>query len=643
MSILSRRVWIFAALIGLAFVLRLYRLDAVPLRGDEAFAVRYWAAPPAQVLRDLADWEPHPFGTFLIFWGWKSLAGDSEFAMRYLPLLGNLIGVAATAALVQHLFRRSRREPSPQRRGAHREKPLTNLRALCASAVRFAFAPAFLAALLWAINPFLIWHAQDARNYALWAGFSPLAMVLFLRAADSNRPRDWVLYSMAQTLALYTFFLEAFFLPVQALYLVIQRRVRPVWRRAVFFWLIIGALLIPWFLQIWLLSGSGYEGTTERSDPARLLSWFLPTMLTGDELNAPWNTLFYLSCVSLITVALLNQTHRRVVFWLLLWAALPALGLLIAASRMSIFHPRYLIAAAPALFALAASAFLSPHRRAAWIALPIIALLGLNYLIPYYRGENPKSGNWPALAVYLDSRAHPNDLIIQVVPDPAFGYYYRDGADEMSLVSGVSVAAQLIDDLNFPKYKTFWLIGRSPEAETYLQDHLQTVSFHTLRGFSIMQFRRWQPSDVEIEIPAEVTFGDVVRLRGYTIQGPDAGSRAIMVLLYWEPLLQTEPDYKVFVHLVGPTNPATGSPIWTQDDHPPLDGFASTRHWEVGSLIRDPYHLLEDASVRLIPAEYTIQIGLYDPETNRRLPAIAANGDTIGDSYPLITLRWPLK
>ena len=58
-----RRVFIMVALLGVAFALRLYRLDAVPLRGDEAFAVRYWAAPPLTVLRDLADWEPHPFGT----------------------------------------------------------------------------------------------------------------------------------------------------------------------------------------------------------------------------------------------------------------------------------------------------------------------------------------------------------------------------------------------------------------------------------------------------------------------------------------------------------------------------------------------------------------------------------------------------
>jgi hypothetical protein len=199
----------------------------------------------------------------------------------------------------------------------------------------------------------------------------------------------------------------------------------------------------------------------------------------------------------------------------------------------------------------------------------------------------------------------------------------------------------LAADLNL--YDTIWLIGRSSDAETYLRDHLQEISFHTLRGFPVTQFRRWQPSADEIETAADVTFGDIVRLRGWTVQGPESGSRATAVLLYWEPLKQADVDYKVFVHLVGPPDPITGSPLWDQDDHPPVSGFASTLAWDVGSLIRDPYHLLEDPAVRLIPAEYTIQIGLYDPVTNARLPVHSSDGAALGDSYPLVTFRWPVE
>jgi hypothetical protein len=216
--------------------------------------------------------------------------------------------------------------------------------------------------------------------------------------------------------------------------------------------------------------------------------------------------------------------------------------------------------------------------------------------------------------------------------DPAFSYYYRGGAAETSLVPDVSVSAQLISDLNF--YRTIWLIGRSPDAETYLSDHMQQVSFDTLRGFSMMQFRRWQPSPSEIESPTDITFGDLVRLRGYTVQGPDSGSRSITLLLYWEPLKQAALDYKVFVHLIGPPHPDT--PLWDQDDHFPLYGATSTQTWDIGALLRDPYHLLADPALTLVSADYTVEVGFYDPTTNARLPVSAAGG-----SYPLFTLHLP--
>jgi hypothetical protein len=62
-------IWlaVLTGLLTVAFAARIVALDGVPLRGDEAFAVRYWADSPQRVVRDLAQWEPHPLGTFLSF------------------------------------------------------------------------------------------------------------------------------------------------------------------------------------------------------------------------------------------------------------------------------------------------------------------------------------------------------------------------------------------------------------------------------------------------------------------------------------------------------------------------------------------------------------------------------------------------
>ncbi len=604
------------ALLAAAFLLRLVQLGDVPLRGDEAFAVRYWADAPGAVLRDLAQWEPHPLGTFFSFWAWKSAAGGSEFAMRTLSLLGGWLGVAATAALARHLLR------SPR--------------------------AALIALVLATLHPYLIWHAQDARNYALWFGTSSLAMLLFLRAVARNRRRDWTLYLIAEAVVLYVFFLEAFLLPVQAAYLIVRRRSRPVLRAALRIWLVLGALLLPWAVQAALLARSDYQGATSDADPARLLTSFLPVLLTGRELASPWAVLLPIAWIAALALPWLAGDQRRLGTWLSVWIMLPAVLLLIAATRMSVFDPRYLIATVPALILLSAHA-LTAYRpghpvfprhvaRAALILLLTIPALGVSDLARYYHGESPKAPDWRGLTAYLEGRAAPGDLVLQTVPDPAFGYYYPGPADETSLVPEAPVAAQLRPLVNF--YRGIWLVGRSPEAETFLADTMQQISYDAPAGFDVMQFRRWVPRQAEIAVAHDVRFGDVARLVGHTLQGPDSASQALTVLLYWEPLAQATVDYTVFIHLIGAPDPATGSPLWDQDDHRPLDGFASTLAWEVGTLYRDPYHLLGTPDVRLAAGAYTIAVGLYDPLTGERLPVYNAAGTPLGDSFTLATFVW---
>lgn len=618
---MTQRRWLFSLTLvcGLAFALRIYRLDAVPLRGDEAFSIAYWAAPPGDVVADLAHTEPHPFGAFFGFWAWKQVAGESAFAMRYLPALGNTLGAAALAVLARRLFHDHRL--------------------------------GLMAAGLWAINPFLIWHAQDVRNYALWAALSPLAMWLFLRATASNRPRDWLLYLLAEVAALYLFFLESLLLVVQAVYLLLFPPRQAIRRRVLFTWAMLGLALIPWFIQLAWLADSGYTGTREHADPARLLSWFLPTLLTGNDLGGRWPGIAPLAWCVLLGIALGLQPpgSRRRLVWLLAWIIVPVIALLLIAGRMRVFDPRYLIAVLPALILLEVRA-LAPSapqqgvdRRVQVLfqaAIVIPVLLGFGNLAAFYRGDDPKAPNWSALVGYLDTRARPGDLIVQVSPDPAFTYYYRGPVAEGSLRPDQTAAEQLGPELD--RWHAFWLIGRSPDAENFLSDHLQTLNVHSFDQFSVIQYLPVSVSPDEIVTPSDVTFGTVARLAGYTVQGPDPAVQMITVLLYWEPLARTQVDYKVFVHLVGPTNPATGSPLWDQEDHTPLFGTFSTRTWPLDSLLRDPYHVLDDPVLALIPGEYTVQIGLYDPATTERLPVIDADGAPLGDSIQVIHFMWPL-
>jgi len=617
----SRRGWLWALalLIGLAFALRIYRLDAVPLRGDEAFAVRYWAADPRDVVRNLARYEPHPIGTFFGFWAWKQAAGDSEFAMRFLPLLGNLIGVAAMARLGRHLLPHDR--------------------------------AALIAAALWALNPHLIWHAQDVRNYAIWAGLSPLALWLFLRALDRPRPRAWLLYAVAQTLALYAFFLEAFFVLAQPLYLALVRRERSALNRAAAGWALILILLIPWSVQVWYLAQSGYSGAVGEARPGDLLTVFLPTLLLGDTPPAPWNALLPLAWIALIAGAwmLRRPPAPRLGVWLALSVLVPAGLLLVAATRMSVFHPRYLIAATPALL-LATAWALAPllarrDARAAAVAIAAallaVPLLGTGELAEYYRGADVKSPDWPGLVAYLTARTLPGDLIVLPSPDPAFGYYDGQHADEISLDPDTDPVAKLRPEVYFRS--GIWMVGGPPEAHAFLSEQMQPVGEQQAGTFRVTQYRRWDTRPSEIAHASGAVFGDFARLAGYTLQGPDSATQAVTLLLYWEPLRATAIDYVVFVHLAGPgTSPAEPGPLVDQDDHRPREGFASTLSWEPGVLVRDAYHLL-DIPADLAPGTYWLLVGFYDPDDPAaRVPVTGADDEAAGDALVLRAFEWPV-
>ena len=602
-----RTFWALIGILALGFALRVYELGASPLRGDEAYAVRYWAQTPAEVIRTQAAREPHPFGTFLSFYAWEQIAGASEFGMRMLSVLGNWLGTAAMVALAWRLFRDKR--------------------------------IALAAAALWAAHPFLLWHAQDARNYALWAGLSTLAMWALVRAAQRGRARDWAFYVAATCAALYIFFLEAFLLPLHALYLLLFHRQRRTWTRAGWAWVALAVLLIPWGVQAWFLSQSGYGGAILPASAERLVTWLWPTLLLGDAPATPWSWLALGAWAALVSAGLAvgAERTRRIGAWLAAWIALPTALLFAAATRMSVFHPRYVIAVTPALLLLTATAAVNAARHArkarAWALVPsglaLLPLLWLGVLIPYWRGERPKAPSWPALVAYLEARVQPDDLIVHTQPDPAFRYYYSGAAAEMSL-TGNAVTAQLRAELNF--YNTIWLVGRSAEAEAFLEARMQRVSFHTVADFPVMQFRAWEVRAEEIAQPLDVRFGEIARLRGYTLQGPGPTLNALTVLLYWQPLARAEADYKVFVHLTPANAPQD---VLDQDDHRPLYGFASTLEWSPQTLYRDPYHLLEKAEEPLGAGVYTLRIGFYDPATGERLPVYDGDGNPLGDSLAL--------
>ncbi len=389
-----------AAALLIAAALRLAGIGDQSLRGDEAFTARYWTLPLADLTAPdgLAWREPHPFGAFLTFGAWRALAGEREVALRALPALVNLIGAAAVYGLARRLFRGERSHQA-----------------------------GLWALLLWACNPYLIWHSQDVRNYALWSGVSALALYLLIRAADGGRWRAWALYALAEIAALYLFFLEGFMLALHALYvLLLRRRALPAWSVALG---VIAAAHLPSFVQAIALAQSGYGGTRGGADLA-LLPNFWSVLLLG-ELSAP--AFGASALIALLIGVLFLPARLRLYFALSL--SLPLIALFAIATRLNVFDPRYILAVVP--FGALILARATAQARVPFGALLGVALIGVQLaaLAPYRAESYQKAPDWRGWAAFLRQHTTAQDTLIVTPADPAsgatdpsIGYYYTDPA-----------------------------------------------------------------------------------------------------------------------------------------------------------------------------------------------------------------------
>jgi hypothetical protein len=141
-----------------------------------------------------------------------------------------------------------------------------------------------------------------------------------------------------------------------------------------------------------------------------------------------------------------------------------------------------------------------------------------------------------------------------------------------------------------------------------------------------------EPKRYDISRPLRFDLGDQAALLGYDLSKEllTAGD-AITVTLYWEALKRMRDDYKVFVHLVGPTPDET---IAAQSDKLPLDGLWPTSAWESGYPIRDKYRL--DLPADLAPGRYELRAGLYRPEDGQRVPVLSPT-ELAKDSAMILT------
>jgi hypothetical protein len=130
--------------------------------------------------------------------------------------------------------------------------------------------------------------------------------------------------------------------------------------------------------------------------------------------------------------------------------------------------------------------------------------------------------------------------------------------------------------------------------------------------------------------PALFTFGDEIALEQFSLS-PAAfpfGSE-LVITLPMRALKQPASDYTVFVHLID----AQGATVQTFD-LPLTDGYYPSGLWETGEQVTH-IHRLPVAST-LLAGQYTLRMGLYDPQSGARLPVFDAAGVEQADGAALL-------
>lgn len=149
-----------------------------------------------------------------------------------------------------------------------------------------------------------------------------------------------------------------------------------------------------------------------------------------------------------------------------------------------------------------------------------------------------------------------------------------------------------------------------------------------LQAGRVTQSRRLPKAEIAHPLELELDEGRI-RFLGFGLepeQEIEVG-QPLAVALHWQAVERLETDYTVFVHLLDGYNPATGGPVWAQDDGYPLSGGHPTTRWLPGQVIVDR-HIVQ-VPEGTPPGVYQIHVGLYDALTNERLRVSDVDQDQI--------------
>ncbi len=643
----------------LAFALRVYRLPYQSLWYDEALSVHYALQPVGEMLASVSGSDHPPLHSLTLHF-WMTIAGQSEFAVRYLSLWWGVLGVALLYRLGKQLF----------------DKPT-----------------AVLAAALLTVSPFHVWYSQEARMYSLALALS-LGVVLALLAIVARReasPWPWAAYVLLGTLALYAHFYASFVLLFANVafggwWLV--RLARQGWqtmRGLLIRWAVSQAAILLVFVPWGRFAAEQYATNATYWHGALGLGHIVRdtalAFAAGDRIvsSLAGTAVLALTATALLGLQVAAQSSSdpakwgllrgERALWLSLWLAVPVTALFAISHDRPKFAPRYLLPALPAMLLLAAAggaclASLACEHRFSfkrWLAATGLVLTGgliagaaATSLHGQYSDETLARPDFRAVAGYVERHAGTRDTVVLIGghSQPAFDYYFHGDLPVHPLPPGLLPSTrQPLDYRTVTRLaeiaagrERLWLVlwqHRLADPTEVVLSHLLSTcprldvdqTFHEigLLLFSVTGCDLGASSGPTH--PRRVEFGGQMRLLGYDLTPATiAPGTTLYLTLYWEAMSQVPTNYTTFVQLLGPNGH-----IHAQYDRITGDDAHPTSHWQPGTVMLNAHRLTVAPDAP--HGSYRLIAGLYINEGNLpRLP-VTFPAEAVDDTVVLVEVK----
>jgi mannosyltransferase len=604
--------WAFWFLVFLGFGIRVYGLEFHSLWLDEAVSVYLASFPPLEIVRQgVTLQEPNPPLYHLALSLWMRIFGSSAGSVRLLSVFAGCLYLPAIHLLGRRLL--SRRA-------------------------------AFLASLLAALNPFLVWYSQEARMYALVAMLSVWSLYCFVRALDTPRWYWWTAYVGVTVASLYTHFYAVLLLPAEFIFLLLYARAhRAALRRGVLAWALSLLSFAPWLWRAWELSA-----TTPSWRPALGLSSMLVECLEAFTMRSvPLQGAIRVTALVALGILFLaglllprvpqgglrrwkwSRGEWRPNVLLALTILLPLMSAYVLSFRQQIFTVYYLIViVAPFLLTLASAVDRAASSRRAVGLVSLLVVVGLcSYGLCHNWSLDSRKEEWRAAARYVAEHERQGDAILCHIDYTRlpFGYYYRGDAPVFAPFGGpVGDTAQVSSTLEgLADYTTVWLVQSHAEwadpsraVEAWLAGRFPEVTAQYPPGVEVKGFAaRYRMEELPpTAIRISALYDDTIRLVGYELDGgvfsatddtyhPPSGW--IHVTLYWEAVQPPGGDFAAVVRLVDDAHQVWGGsldrPAGTMRFHP-------TSSWQVGEILRDDYDV--NLNPKTPDGTYSLEVSL---------------------------------